>query len=360
VKIGRVLFVGLLGLVSAVAAAHTGGTTYLEVDSRDRSALQLQFDFALADLDEHLTLDVDGDGELRWSEIQAAQALIEQDLTRRVKLQTKIGDCQVRGEATLALVDREAGRHLRMVRGYRCANNATVTLNLAPWLDDDPFHGVYVSWRDTPGRLVLLTGQTQTVELTAASVDTFARFFRLGAEHLVTGYDHLAFLALLLLGALLKLREPPTLRTTLWPAVKIVTAFTLAHSVTLGFAAIGWLQLPAAAVEVAIAASIALAAFGVVSGRSHWLGWPVAAGFGLIHGLGFANMLADLLTGAQLLLPLLAFNLGIEVAQLVLVLIFYPVLCYLARWPSVRRAWGPAVAAAVGLLACYWMIERWP
>lgn len=137
-----------------------------------------------------------------------------------------------------------------------------------------------------------------------------AAMFRLGVHHILTGFDHLAFLAGLLL------------LTPGWRgAVKVVTAFTLAHSLTLFLAARGWVALPPAWVEAAIALTVAWVGGLALAGRGRAHGFGLALGFGLIHGLGFAGALAETLgaESAPPLLPLLAFNLGIEACQLALV-----------------------------------------
>jgi HupE/UreJ protein len=139
---------------------------------------------------------------------------------------------------------------------------------------------------------------------------SLAAMFRLGIHHILTGFDHLAFLAGLLL------------LTPGWRgAVKVVTAFTVAHSLTLFLAARGLVAVPPAWVEAAIALTVAWVGGLALVGRGRSHGFGLAFAFGLIHGLGFAGALAEILGAghAPPLLPLLTFNLGIEACQLVLV-----------------------------------------
>ena len=175
-----------------------------------------------------------------------------------------------------------------------------------------------------------------------------AEFFRLGAHHILLGVDHLVFL----LGLLL-------LNPRLMQSVRVITAFTLAHSLTLGLAASGLVAAPGAWVEAGIAGTIVYV--GVAGWRrsaaSHgaWL----AFAFGLVHGLGFAGGLADLLGGssAHWLAPVAAFNLGIEAMQLGLIAIVLPLLDAVRRYPwggTVQRA-ACATIAAVGLA---WLASR--
>jgi len=158
-------------------------------------------------------------------------------------------------------------------------------------------------------------------------------FFALGIEHILTGYDHLLFLlALMLRGG------------GLWSLLKIITAFTIAHSITLALAALDVVVLPGALVESVIALSIAYVALEnllpryAVSRR-----WAVSFLFGLVHGFGFSSVLREIgLPKENLLLSLLNFNLGVEAGQLTVVLLVVPVLMRLKS-----RSWEPRMVATV-------------
>ena len=198
--------------------------------------------------------------------------------------------------------------------------------------------------------------------------DTHASsFINEGVHHIVTGYDHLLFLLCLLLPSVLRRTpgQPPGWqavagwREALGPVAKTVTLFTLAHSVTLALAALGWVRLAPSFVEPAIAATIMLAA--VDNLRPLLLRWrgAVAFGFGLIHGFGFAGVLGELdLPPAQFGWALFQFNLGLELGQLALVLMVVPLLFWLrhqaAYVPVVLRAG----SAAALLMAALWLVER--
>ena len=145
----------------------------------------------------------------------------------------------------------------------------------------------------------------------------------------------------------------------LWDVLRVVTAFTLAHSITLSAAALGWLALPSRLVESAIALSVVLAALNnlrpVVEGRR----WVVAFGFGLIHGFGFASVLADLgLPSGSLLLALLGFNLGVELGQLAIVAVFLPVAFALRGTRFYRSVVMAGGSVLIAVLAALWFAER--
>ena len=187
--------------------------------------------------------------------------------------------------------------------------------------------------------------QTRQMSIRLASPaadNTVSSFFLLGVEHIATGYDHLLFLlALILCGG------------SMVPLLKIITAFTLAHSITLGAAALGLVILPSALVEAVIALSIAYVAFEnlfprfAISRR-----WTISFLFGLVHGFGFSSVLQEIgLPREGLVLALLNFNLGVEAGQLVAVAVALPPLIWLrqTRWESgVVRALS-ALVLVVGL-----------
>lgn len=199
---------------------------------------------------------------------------------------------------------------------------------------------------------------TYTVPTATAIPPVFRSYLGLGVEHLLSGLDHVLFLV----GLLLLVRR-------LRPLVLTVTAFTLGHSVTLALATLGWVKLDPALAELAIALSILVLAYEVARPhpRSLMRRWPwlMAGAFGLLHGLGFAGALAEVgLPKGEIPLALFAFNVGIEIGQLLLVML---ALLLSRVWSlAVDRHW-PALAATaqmlllpyfIGALAGYWCIER--
>jgi hydrogenase/urease accessory protein HupE len=170
----------------------------------------------------------------------------------------------------------------------------------------------------------------------------------LGIEHILTGYDHLLFLVALLATA-----------RGAWSVVRIVTAFTLAHSVTLSVAALGVVTIPDRIIEPLIAATIVWVAlenlFAAEPDRRRWI-WSF--GFGLVHGFGFASVLGELgLKGATLVRGLVGFNVGVEIGQLIFVAVFLPALMWLSRGRGGRLT--PRIASlAVAAIGTYWLVER--
>jgi hypothetical protein len=200
-----------------------------------------------------------------------------------------------------------------------------------------------------------------------ATPSTSAQFFvfvREGVWHIWTGYDHILFLLALLLPSVLQRdaggwRAAAEFRPAFFNVLKIVTAFTVAHSLTLSLATLGMVKLPSRLTESAIALSVLLAAANNLWPMVRERGWMVAFGFGLIHGFGFATALSDLGLGhGAMAVTLIGFNLGVEIGQLAIVGVFLPAAfvlreTWLYRVPFLRLG-----SASISLVAAAWCVER--
>lgn len=230
--------------------------------------------------------------------------------------------------------------------------------------------GLELSTTDALVRIAPLDDETQTLRLTPdAPVATIAQkdaianvawtYTVIGFEHIVMGFDHLLFvlaLVLLLKGG--------------WLVAKTVTAFTIAHSITLIGSTLGYLSLPSQPVEAIIALSIIFLAVEIVKAQrdhdthgprlSERFPWIVAFLFGLLHGFGFAGALAEIgLPQDDVPMALLTFNVGVEIGQLFIVAI---ALALLAVIRNFQQSWlqpvKTATSYAIGIIATYWFIER--
>jgi len=192
----------------------------------------------------------------------------------------------------------------------------------------------------------------------------FLDYLSEGIRHIWIGGDHILFVVSLLLPAVLVFRNlewksAEHFRDSVWDVFKVVTSFTIAHSITLSLAALSVISLPSRLVESTIALSVVLAALNnlvpVVAERR----WAVAFGFGLIHGFGFASVLTDLgLPQGSLLLALVGFNGGVELGQLAVVSAFLPVAYALRASWLYRRLVFAGGSAAIALVASIWLAER--
>jgi hydrogenase/urease accessory protein HupE len=226
--------------------------------------------------------------------------------------------------------------------------------------------GLAGTFTDVVVRVESSDGSTQATRLTpdqpsfnvAAAptwLNTARTYFLLGVEHILLGIDHLLFvLALLLL-----------VRNT-WMLVKVITAFTLAHSITLAMAALGWAHIPQPPVEAVIALSIMFVAAetlrpqGSGDDLARKAPWIIAFAFGLLHGLGFGGALREIgLPQSDVPLALLTFNLGVEAGQLLFVFSTLGLMALIDRALTVSVPWARAVAGyGIGSLAAVWFVQR--
>jgi hydrogenase/urease accessory protein HupE len=201
-------------------------------------------------------------------------------------------------------------------------------------------------------RMLSANSSELTLDLRATSQNnnSIIRFLVLGIEHILTGYDHLAFLlALLIAGGSLRQNA------------KIITSFTLAHSLTLALATLGLVNISPAIVEPLIAVSIVFVGLENLFKRRLAARWLVTFGFGLIHGLGFAATLRELgigTLGARAALPLLSFNLGVELAQIAIAALVLPLVWRLEKRPSFALKHVPALSLLITFAGIYWFLTR--
>ena len=218
-------------------------------------------------------------------------------------------------------------------------------------------HRQLLTVRGADDRLILqrmLDGKVEHVDLDLAAgahaPTTVAGFVWLGVGHILSGVDHLAFLAALLLGV-----------SRLRGVVSTVTAFTVAHSLTLSAAVLGLVDLPPAVVEPLIAASVAFVGFENLVREEIDSRWKLTFAFGLVHGFGFAGALRELGIGApgtSIAAPLAFFNAGVEIGQLAVAILLWPAIQRLKARPVLRHRLVPTGSLLVAAAGCYWMVER--
>lgn len=345
-------------LVSASAGAHKASDSYLQLGAGERG-LAVRWDIALRDLEAAVALDADEDGRLTWGEVRVAWARIDAYALPRLQ----IDGCPLRIVGR-GLERRLDGAYAALRLASDCVvGSALPVIHYSLLREIDPTHrGIARIERLGQPSMVRLLEPTEVV--TAPASDRL-EFVRDGVRHILTGYDHVLFLLCLLLPAVMR-RSPgggwqpvERLSQAVMPVVGIVSAFTLAHSITLGLAAARLVSLPAALIEPAIAVTIVLAALDNI-----WPVFPVRRVivtfcFGLIHGFGFAGVLGELnLPAAQFAWALLEFNLGLELGQLAIVVLATAALFALRARPAYRPIvvrGGSLAAIGVGVL---WLVER--
>ncbi len=346
--------------------AHKPSDSFLNIE-RIADSWQLRWDIALRDLEFAMGLDSDQNGRLTRGEVNDQARKIGAYALSRLQF-TAAGiacDTSFDNFETRRLDD---GSYASLLISARCPGSEVFELDYRLFFDLDPTHRGLVNFRDNNQSFSHVFSDTDhLLRLNRNDWSAWATlysFLREGAWHIWIGFDHILFLITLLLPAVLFLKNGRwhsvgKLPDALLDTLKIVTAFTLAHSITLALASLQVLTLPSRFVESMIAFSVIVTALNNLVPIFRGSRWVVAFGFGLIHGFGFATVLQDLeLPTNQLALSLLGFNLGVEFGQLAIVAVFLP-LAYTIRGSTFYR-WGllragSGMAAAV---AAVWLFER--
>lgn len=359
------------------AWAHSSSNSYLNFSVREGVPV-LRVDVPLRDVDLWLDLDHDRDGQVTWAEVSPRAPELLAWMRAGLAIQAGEAACDLTPD-DLQASEHADGLHLSVEWAVACATPPTQTG--VPWtlrysllFERDHLHRGLLridspEAPDAPGSAILSPERpsTQLLLTQPSALGVLGHYVVEGVWHIWIGLDHILFLlSLLVLAPLLPGRE----RVSQWAAqdqfktvwlqvLAVVTAFTVAHSITLSLAVLKWVELPGSVVEPVIALSVVLAALNNLWGWGGVRRWRLAFGFGLIHGFGFASVLVDLGLPAQALaLALGGFNLGVELGQLAIVAVFLPLAWWLRHTAFYR--WGVVVGGslAMALLASVWLVQR--
>jgi len=365
-RLARVLVAFLIALCAFPALPHKASDSYLVVNVKGNE-ISGQWDIALRDIDFAIGLDANGDGEITWGEVQARHTDIAVWALGRLTLQ-RGGECAL-GVVQNMIDEHTDGAYAVLRFSGSCpGGNQALSVNYRLLFDVDALHrGLLRLDLDGITHSAVLAPDTGILKIQAGETSRLSQFSQYlveGIWHIWIGFDHILFLLCLLLPAVLvhearRWNGVATFRIALTEVLWVVTAFTVAHSITLTLAALQIIELPSRLVESAIAASVVLAAannlWPVVKRRR----WLVAFSFGLIHGFGFASVLTELgLPKDALVLSLLGFNLGVETGQLAIVAGFLPVAYVLRNTPLYRKGVFVLGSVVTMLVALVWLVER--
>jgi len=371
----RGLLVCVFMLVTRRAFAHNPDTSYARVAiAEDQILVRLTLD--LFTLQKVTSIDSDRDQRVTRAELDAAVPEVIKFLRKSVRLEID-GELANLGEDAAASLPSGTGDSIAAADWHTA--NGLVTFAFHQLLTK-PAHDVTllfdffdrVGTRHTVLGAFEYRGRTEEVTFTETEPDylfdtayaagenalppssnsqpsimgSVGRFIKLGVEHIFLGYDHICFLLALLVVS--RFRE----------MLKIITSFTVAHSITLIVAGLGIARLPSRLVECGIALTIIYVAFDNLRRKSTAHRWLLTFGFGLVHGFGFASVLSELgLPAVGRVRCLLAFNIGVEIGQLAIVSVALPILWLLAKRQLQARV-AFAVSVIVGLFGTGWFIER--
>jgi len=346
----------------ATAFAHNPDTSYAQVKLTD-SQVSVRLTYDLFTLGKIVRVDADGDGRITREELSRATPAIEKFLRAHVQLElngTKVGLGKLgelgwppdKGDVIEAADWHTADGlvHFPFIKDV-IETPQTAALEFDFFDDLGPQHTVLgtfacqgrpleVSFTQTEPDYLFDTGMVPSLGSRLLS------FLELGVKHIFLGYDHLCFLLALIVVS--RFRE----------LLKIVTAFTLAHTLTLILTATQIVTLPMRLVEAGIALTIIYVALENLWIKSANKRWRLAFCFGLVHGFGFANLLQQLgLPPSGLIRPLVSFNVGVEIAQLGIVLALLPFFVWLGQWPHGAKVKN-AISFAIFLLGLGWFSTR--
>ncbi len=365
--------------IASPAWAHKPSDSHVRI-AVDGTTVSGRIDVALRDLDNAIALDGDGDGEISWGEVMTSAPRISAYVEQRLAI-ADAGSPDVACTLVLApaaLIDLSDGAYYALPFTARCATApAALAITYRLLFDVDAQHRGLVH---LDGQTLIIRDATPVhAELGAAT--SIPAFVYEGIWHIWKGFDHVLFLLCLILPAVFPRRGaplvalgklvpavPPRRKASFQPAeslrdvakevFEIVTAFTLAHSITLVISTVGLVSLPSRFIETAIALSVLAAALNNLL-RAIDARWAVAFALGLLHGFGFSSVLIDLgLPSGELIGSLLGFNLGVELGQAAIVLVTIPLLYWIRRTVAYQALYWVG-SFAVTVIAGLWTYQRW-
>ncbi len=358
-----VTFMFLLGF-SLSCLAHDPGLSSADVILKAHG-VNVKITFSLQDIEAFVPMDSDLDAEVTLAEQEAAKPFIASWAINGAQLAFDEKNVQ---PAMPGVVTFDQKNNAFIEFQYPQTPGKQLQLHAEFFKQLPANHKQFVTIKDEAGhgiseKMLSQEDNTMTLPLPAANANenstiaespkasVFTDFLLLGIEHILTGYDHLLFLFSLLI-----------VTRSFWPAIKIITFFTIAHSITLALAGLNIIDIPSQIVEPLIAATIVYVALENILRGDHPKGrqW-LTFFFGLIHGFGFAAVLREMgITSYEtgIMVPLFSFNLGVELGQITAAVIILPIIWWLHKQPKIESRVMPACSVLICLAGGYWLIER--
>ncbi len=345
--------------------AHQLSTSYIVLNNNiDKTQYIGHWQISIADLEHAVALDLNNDGQITWAEIKAKRSSLTQFVEQNISFTQDLKACLLNNEGSFKLDTHFNQPYLQIPIRFYCDNNTTTLLTYSAFFNRDASHKSIVNINGV-SRIFDYHSQKQAFNFEQTSyLKTFNQYVYQGVLHIWIGIDHILFLIALLLTCVLIRRDKTwqgstsklkIIKHTAW----IITAFTLAHSITLTATAMNLVSPNSRWVELGIAMSVLFAALNNVWPVVIRLGW-LTFGFGLLHGMGFASVLGELgLSEDYQLLSIIAFNLGVELGQLSILCVSLPILIYLRNYNWYQKWLMPSGSILIALIALQWSIERY-
>lgn len=376
-----IFHIGAIHLAAIQACAHTDSQTILNFTAT-KTATLAEFELPLGELSYALGLDRNGDGDFTLEELHRSGSAISAYLDSRIKLVSESDDltkqrpyvpCErseyrFRTQKKEPKTTAESKSILGVALDYRCGSSVTPYLYYDALFDTVPNHSALVSYQNGDDNYSYILSGNNLKELIPLKgknmLSSILSFVVLGVWHILIGYDHILFVLALIIPVSAVRNHDRQVRTKdvanlIGEILKVVTAFTLAHSISLIAATLGLIELPSALVEMLIAVSLVVAGLSILFPFTYSKRWLAAFGFGFIHGFGFANVLAELIESSNnIVADLLAFNVGVEVGQLVIIAATLPVLFLMQGKSWYRRIVIPSGAISIALMGAFLTVQR--
>ena len=376
-----VLFITL----SNSAVAHQLSTAYLNVDLINTNSISGNLQIGVLDLEYAIGLDANQDQDITWGEILEYETSIRSYINSHVSFDRDQLNCPINiGEAWKVDSHYNENYLVLPISAY-CSSEGALSISYSAVFDEDSEHKLLanININDSTHTFIFSKGSQKWNfnPIKSTYFDTFKQYITQGFVHILIGPDHLLFIVSLLLFCVF--RRPTLVKAVkgippklgdVWvgtsrlrrgeryeafvECLKVISMFTLAHSITLLLSAMNWISVSSRWTEIIIALTVVFAALNNMFPVIVRIWWPTFI-FGLIHGLGFASVLSELnLAGNGEVLMVLAFNLGVEIGQIFVVFCVLPILYVLAINKGYQRYWLNGGSGIIALIGLHWMIQR--
>ena len=378
-----ILFLSLLVMNASVVNAHELSSGYLTLSAGEENTYSGELLLKPDDIGQVAGLDTNGNGALTWGEIHQNQPLLERYITKVLSIRVDDSPCEI--NLSMPNIRSVSGdSYLVSPIQVMCESDGTLGIHYDGIFEHSPTHKLLVnvnladqsgsrlqssskSSSDNTSVTSVLDTDSRSVTFDASTTSLTALFISLvyeGVWHIFIGIDHILFLVATLLTVNLvrehkQWQKEPSTSRILKHTVILVSAFTLAHSITLTATALNFIALDSRLVELGIAISVLLTALNNIYPLIVRLG-IITFAFGLLHGMGFASVFADLNAQSNnLVLSVVAFNIGVEVGQLAIVAVLLPLLLWLRHFAFYAKTLMPLLSSIIAIIAINWTIQRW-